>query len=56
MFEVLTDLIRQLNMVEVHGKTNLALMYNVIDALEQIKTASSETRVEEAPNVEVKTE
>lgn len=37
MREELTKLIESLNLVEVRGKTNLALLYNAIDRLEYLR-------------------
>lgn len=37
MLEVARGLIKTLNMIEVKGKNNLALLYNAIDTLEQIE-------------------
>lgn len=50
MEKVLEDLITNLNMIEVKGKQNLALLYNAIDIATQLKEASTkmgEVAVEE---------
>ena len=43
MEKVLEDLITNLNMVEVKGKQNLALLYNAIDTATKLKEASTKT-------------
>ena len=56
MHEVVKDLIASLNLIEVKGKQNLVLLWNVINTLEQIRDAyrASEGKEGES-NVEDKT-
>lgn len=56
MQEVVKDLIASLNLIEVKGKQNLVLLWNVINTLEQIRDAyrTQETK-EETAHVEDQT-
>jgi hypothetical protein len=50
MYDIVTALIASLNLIEVRGQQNLALLYNTIDTLKQMQTAFKPK--EEAPHAE----
>lgn len=59
MLEVINNLIASLNLIEVHGEKNLALLYNALDTLKQLREAYSKPQTEmvakETSNVEAPT-
>lgn len=53
MIDVLKSLINSLNMVEVHGANNLALLWNSIDTLKQLLTSLENARDEQNKSEEI---
>lgn len=51
MYDIVTALINQLNLIEVKGQNNLALLYNSIDTLKQLQ-AAFKPKTEEATKTE----
>ena len=51
MYDIVTALLAQLNLIEVKGQTNLALLYNAIDTIKQLQTAFK-PKVEEVTKTE----
>lgn len=39
MYDIVTGLLASMNLIEVKGQQNLALLYNAIDTLKQMQTA-----------------
>lgn len=56
MYDIVTALINQLNLIEVKGQNNLALLYNVIETLKQIQASFKPKSEEVVKTEEVKTD